>query len=230
MASEYLKWKARDEKPAPPPPPMTKQERALNWLHYHRLHLIAAAVVLWIAGSMLWNVLGIGQTKPDYIFAWIGGGELPQEAAAGLETALAALGEDVNGDGKVVVELRQYATDRGGEAETALYYNSAAHTQLLADLTAGESYFLLVEDPRSVQRNYQIFAIADGTPPAEDDYDAADKVLLWRDCPVLAGLDVDHGVLDGLYLGRRCFYEEKQAAAHEADAAFWDVLTEGAER
>ena len=107
MASEYLKWKARDEKPAPPPPPMTKQERALNWLHYHRLHLIAAAVVLWIAGSMLWNVLGIGQTKPDYIFAWIGGGELPQEAAAGLETALAALGEDVNGDGKVVVELRQ---------------------------------------------------------------------------------------------------------------------------
>lgn len=40
MASEYLKWKARNEKPAPPPPPMTKKEKRLNWLHYHKLHLI----------------------------------------------------------------------------------------------------------------------------------------------------------------------------------------------
>ena len=50
MAGEYLKWKARDEKPAPPPKPLTKKEKALNRLHYHRLHLIAAAAVLWIAG------------------------------------------------------------------------------------------------------------------------------------------------------------------------------------
>mgnify|MGYP007056200353 CR=1 FL=1 len=79
MASEYLKWKARDEKPAPPPRELTKKEKIKNWLHYHRLHLIAAAVVLWIAGSMLWNVLGIGQTKPDYVFAYIGRDSLPED-------------------------------------------------------------------------------------------------------------------------------------------------------
>lgn len=224
MASEYLKWKARDEKPAPPPPPMTKKEKALNWLHYHRLHLIAAAAVLWIAGSMLWNVLGIGQTRPDYVFAYIGRDTLPEDSAAALETVLSALGEDVNGDGKVVIELRQYATNRSGDVETALYYNSAANTQLLADLTAGDSYFFLAEDPQSVQRSYQIFADPDGSPPADGDYEAMDKVFPLSELPALSALD---GLSD-LYLGRRCFYEEKQAAEHEADAVLWAVLTKGA--
>ncbi len=224
MASEYLKWKARDEKPAPPPPELTKKEKARNWLYYHKLHLIAAAVILWIAGSMLWNVLGIGQTRPDYIFAYIGRDTLPENQAAALESALSALGEDVNGDGKVVAELRQYATDRSGDVETTLYYNSAANTQLLADITAGDSYFFLAEDPQSVQRSYQIFANLDGTPPADGDYEAADKVFRLGELPTLAELD---GLSD-LYLGRRCYYDEKQAAAQTANEAFWKVLTEGA--
>lgn len=224
MASEYLKWKARDEKPAPPPRELTKKEKLLNWLHYHKLHLIAAAVVLWIAGSMLWNVLGIGQTKPDYLFAYIGRDALPEDSAAALQTALSALGEDVNGDGRVVVELRQYATARSGEEETALYYNSAANAQLLADITAGDSYFFLTEDPQRVQRSYQIFARADGTPPAESDYEAMDKVYALAELPALEAPDG----LSGLYLGRRCFYDDKQVAAHAADAALWAILTEGA--
>lgn len=226
MASEYLKWKARDEKPAPPPRELTKKEKLQNWLHYHRLHLIAAAVLLWIAGSMLWNILGIGQTKPDYIFAYIGRDSLPEESAAALEAALSALGEDVNGDGKVVAELRQYATDRSGEAETALYYSSAANTRLLADITAGDSYFFLVEDPQGVQRSYQIFARLDGTPPADGDDEAMDKVFRLGDLPII---EVPDGLSD-LYLGRRCFYDEKQVAAQAANEALWNVLTEGASK
>lgn len=228
MASEYLKWKARNEKPAPPPPPMTKKEKLLNWLYYNKLYLIAGAVLVWILGSMLWSILGIGQVKPDYTFAFIGRDELPKEPAAALEAAFASLGEDTNGDGRVVVELRQYATNRSGEAETAMYYNLASNTQLLADMTAADSYFFLVEDPQSVQRAYQIFARADGTPPDEDDFDAMDKVFLWRDCPVLAELDIEQETVENLYLGRRCFYDEKQAEGQEANDAFWQVLTKGA--
>lgn len=224
MASEYFKWKARDEKPAPPPPELSKKEKARNWLYYHKLHLIAAAVILWIAGSMLWNVLGIGQTRPDYVFAYIGREVLPQETADALQQALETVAADKNGDGTVLVELRQYANDRSGDIETALYYNSADNTRLMADLTAGDSYFFLVEDPASVQRSLQIFANADGTPPAEDDYDAQGKVYPLSSLPALTLPEK----LPELYLGRRCFYDEKQAAGHEGDEAFWNVLTEGA--
>lgn len=223
MASEYLKWKARDERPAPPSPPMTKKERAQNWLHYHKLHLIVAAVLVWIAGSMLLNLFGIGQVKPDYRFAYIGGDTLSREDAEALKAAFAALGEDVNGDGRVTIELRQYATDRGGDLETALYFNSAEQTRLLADMTAGDSYFFLLEDPNAVQKSYQILADRDGTPPEETDFEAMDKVLR------LDALSLPVPELcSGLYLGRRCFYEEKQLAAHSADAAFWEILSRGA--
>lgn len=230
MASEYLKWKARNERPAPPPPPMTRKEKLLNWLHYNKLWLFAGAVVLWIAGSMLWNILGIGQTKPDVIVAYIGRDALDEETAEALEAALSSLCVDRNGDGKTTAELRQYATDRSGEPETAMYYNYAADTVLLADITAGESYLFLAEDPQGVQRAYQIFARADGTPPDDGDYSVTDKVFRWGDCPVLAGLDLDQAALENLYLGRRCFYEEKQAAEQAGNEAFWSALTEGATR
>ena len=36
---------------------------------------------MYIVGSILWNALGAGQIKSDYIFAYIGGG-LPEECAA----------------------------------------------------------------------------------------------------------------------------------------------------
>lgn len=224
MASEYLKWKARNEKPAPPPPPMTGREKFLNWLHYHKLHLIAAAVLLWIAASILWSAMGIGQTKPDYIFAYIGGDVLSEEVSSALKNALSSLGEDVNGDGKVAVELRQYALNRSGETETALYYNSAANAQLVADIESADSYFFVVEDPEAVQRSFQIFAMHDGTPPADSDFEAMDKVFRLGVLPALAELD---GISD-LYLGRRCFYDEKLAAAQSSNEAFWKLLTEDA--
>lgn len=228
MASEYLKWKARDEKPAPPPRELNKKEKLLNWLHYHRLHLLVGAVLLWIVGSMLWNVLGIGQTRPDVIAAYIGRDVLREDDARALEAALAAFAEDRNGDGKRVAELRQYATNRSGDLETAMYYNYAADTTLLADITAGESYLFLTEDPDGVQRAYQIFARADGSPPEESDYKAMDKVFRWGDCPALAGLDVEQSAFENLYLGRRCFYDEKQAAAQSGNELLWERLTEGA--
>lgn len=230
MASEYLKWKYRDVKPDEPPPPLTRKERLANWFYYYKWWIVVWAVLLYIIGSILWNALGIGRTKPDYIFAYIGSNELPEACAASLETELASLGKDVNGDGRVTVELRQYTTNHSGDIETAMYYNYAADVVLLADITNAESYFFLVEDAASLQNAYQILAQADGTPPEDGDYSAEDKVFLWSNCPVLSGLAVDQDPLKGLYLGRRCFYDEEQAENRDADADLWEAITEGAHR
>lgn len=230
MASEYLKWKYRDVKPNAPPPKRSRRERLGNWFHYHKLWIVVWVVILSVVGSMIWNVLGIGQVRPDYIFAYIGGNRLPEETAAALETELASLGEDVNGDGQVTVEVRSYALNRSGDPETALYYNYAANVTLIADITDAESYFFIVEEPTTVQNAYQIFARADGTPPGDDDFEVDDKVFRWSDCPLLSSLGINQEPLENLYIGRRCFYDEKQVKAQGANDAFWNVITKGAQR
>ena len=230
MASEYLKWKARDEKPAPPPRERTKKEKLLNWLHYNKLWLIIGAVLLWIVGSMLWNVLGIGQVKPDVIVAYVGRDPIPEESASAFETALAPLAEDRNGDGSVVVELRQYAVNRSGDPASVVYYNYAANTELMADITQAESYLFLAEDPEGVQLAYQIFSRDDGSPPEDEDYEAMDKVYRWGDCPALAALELDAAPFENLYLGRRCFYSEREAEVQRGNELLWERMIEGATR
>lgn len=229
MASEYLKWKYRDVKPNEPSPPLTRKEKLANWFYYYKWWIVVWAVLLYIVGSILWDALGIGQVKPDYIFAYIGSSALSEECAASLETGLASLGSDVNGDGRVSVELRQYTVGYSGDVETAMYYNYAADVVLAADLSQGESYFFLVEDPAGIQEAYQIFAQPDGSPPPDGDVSVEDKVILWRDCPALAGLEVDQERMEGLWIGRRCFYDAEQEQSHEADGAFWNTITKGAE-
>lgn len=108
MASEYLKKKYRDVKPDPPLV-LTKAQKRKNWWHYHKWHIAVAAVLLLSLGSIAWNVLS--RVEPDYRIAYVGTNALPDDTAAALEAGFAALGEDLNGDGRVAVHLEQYASN-----------------------------------------------------------------------------------------------------------------------
>ena len=220
----------------------TKKEKLLNWLHYHKIQLAAGALVLGVAGSMLWNVLGIGQIKPDYRFSYIGSRELAKETVSTLENALASFGDDLNGDGRVTVSITQHITADPTNTDNMMY-GYAADMTVLADITEGESTFFILEDPVSFQLSFQILSHPDGSIPAEDDFTALDKVFLWKDCPALASLELGmyednyldltetgeiQDLLPGLYLGRRYFYDPSQHNYPEADSALWRAMTEGA--
>lgn len=230
MASEYLKWKAQQEaqnREPEAPVVLSRKDKVANWFHYHWLWLVVGAAGVLFVGTVLWNLLGIGKIRPDYVFAYVGTETLTEEQATAFEEALSALGTDVNGDGRVKVTLHQYLTRQGGDAETALYFNQAADAKLLADITKGDSYFFLTDDPKELQRSYLILANADGSEPDEDDRNVSDKVYAWESCPALAGLNLDSNAFSGLSLGRRWF-SGSDANGHEADEALWELLTKGA--
>lgn len=220
----------------------TKFEKFQNWFYYHKFGLAAAVLVVWIAGSMLWNALGIGRTEPDYRFAYVGGRELTAETVEVLKTALASFGTDLNGDGRVTVSLTQHITSDSANSDNMMY-GYAAQMTVLADITAGESTFFLLEDPVSFQQSFQILAHPDGSIPAEDDFAAMDKVFLWKNCPALASLELGtyeeklldmtatgqiQDLLSGLYLGQRYYYIPEQQPYPEGENAFWQAMTEGA--
>ena len=220
----------------------TKKEKFQNWLYYHKWYLVVGAVVLHIAGSMLWNVLGIGQTKPDYNIAYMAGRRLTEEMVQTLEEGFAGFGQDLNGDGKVTVCLNQYIV-AGGESMENITHDYAAEMSMLADITEGLSTIFLLENPEQFQQNYQVLSHRDGTPPLEEDYSAADKVYRWSECPALTALDLGEytesylditetgtfqELLSGLYVGRRFFLDTQADPNPQATQLFWEAITAGA--
>ena len=238
MASEYLKWKYRDVQPWERRE-LTPAEKRRNWWHYHKWHVVIGVVLLGIAVDLAVHALGIGQVKPDYQVAYVGTNALPNDTAAAIESAFSALGEDLNGDGRVVVKLVQYASANGADAGVL----TSTEVALTADLMECESYFFLLEDPERFQISYHSLRRLDGSLPEDGDYSAEGTYLGWGQCPALAGTELGNysyevmgktvtGSSDelaaGLHLARRGFWTEKTTLYPEECGRLWDRLTEGA--
>lgn len=236
MASEYLKKKYRDVKPDAPIV-LTKAQKRRNWWYYHKWFVAAGGAVLLILGSIAWNALR--QVQPDYQVAYVGEHPLPEDTAAALEAELSALGEDLNGDGRVAVRLVQYASS----SETDPGAAASAEVRLMADIVECESYFFLLEDPERFQQTYHALCRLDGTLPAEGDLSGEGTSLAWSQCPVLSGIDLgqyayslmgrtatgDSGQLvSGLFIARRGFRTEKTVPYPQGCDALWEKITEGA--
>lgn len=237
MASkEYRDWIARDVKKEEERE-LTPKERRRNWWYYYKCWVLGGIVLLVILIQLAISALGIGKTYPDYQIAYVGSYPLPDATAQAVCAAMESLGEDLNGDGSVTVQLNQYAA---GSAEAL----AAAEVRLMVDLSECESYFLLLEDPDEFQRKQQCLALPDGGCPDVYDLTGMDKVFRWDALPALSSqalgqyealipgesLLIDNQeLLSGLYLGRRCFYAENknQVYSPEGCARLWDKITEG---
>lgn len=236
MASEYLKKKYQDVKPDAPAK-LTTAEKRKNWWYYHKWYVGAVLLLAAVIVSIIWPI--VNRVTPDYQVAYVGEVPLPKDAAAALEEALASLGEDLNGDGKVLVELRQYVSGSDADAATLM----AAEVSLIADVSEQESFLFLLEDPAAFQERYHTLCRLDGSLPEEGDDSVENSVLAWDECPVLAGLDLgdysydlfggtisgDSGALySRLFIGRRGFWREDEDPALQAGyTALWEKLTEG---
>lgn len=238
MASEYLKWKYRDVQRREAAV-QTPAEKRKNWWHYHKWHAATGLALAVLGVYLVCQALGVGQVRPDYQVAYVGTDALPDAAAAAIESAFAALGEDLNGDGRVVVRLNQYPSAKGIDPGLA----ASGQVALMADLLECESYFFLLEDPGPFQASYHVLCRLDGSRQEEGPWTAEGTYLPWNQCTSLAGMELSGysdellggtaegegaGLVSGLYLARRGFWTEKTAAYPEGCAALWEKLTEGA--
>ena len=165
-----------------------------------------------------------------------------------MQDALVPFCSDLNGDGKVVVQISQYTVDFSGEESNAdAYYQMAGVTQLSAEVTGGETFLYILQDPAGFEKNTGVLRYRDGTQPddAETLPDDAwqQMVYRWSDCPVLTGLALgqyegytlmdsltgdNQDVLANLYIGARGVWDDKNADKFAAGEALWQQLTAGA--
>ena len=237
MASEYLKWKYRDEKPREKRE-LTPAEKRKNWWYYHKWHVVGGAALVFLAAALLYQMLGIGEIRPDYQFAYVAQYALPDETVEALEAELAKLGTDQNGDGKVTVFVNQYPL-----ASTDPQMVMAIQVKLMADLSDYKSCFFLLDDPEQFQKDYQVLCRLDGSLPEDGDFSAEGTYLLWDDCPALAGLDLGtysleligeetpgdgNETMHGIAVARRGFWTEQTVDYPEGCQALWSAMTAGA--
>ena len=249
MASEYLKWKYKDVKPDPKKE-YTKKELRANWWDYNLIWVIVgivgALILFFIIKDMFFR------TKPDYEVALIAANAPEEETQDALKARIAELGEDLNGDGKVAVELYIYDVDFSDPDEdySDMERREAVMTRLTVDLTSGDVFLILVDQPEAFQARFGILSYLDGTAPdAEGDrYDASnwrDMVYRWEDCPVLKGMDLGtftrfmdptempidgQTAMEGLYVGRRGIFFDKDKERFAGAERLWQALTAGAVR
>ena len=246
MAGEYVRWLARDVKPVEKKE-LTPEEKRRNWWDYHKWHVVIAIVCLIFAADLVSDVVRNARNEPDYTIAYVGVTALPDELVAAVEEAIATQGEDLNGNGKVQVELVQYQlfdenTDvnpaqREENAERA--YN--ASMLLTLNIETLESMIYLLEDPAHFGSTYPILCHTDGALPGEGS--DAPMYYLWQDCPVLAGLELGtfevpgiHGAIEGdcqkamsgIAVARRGIWDDEPGEKVHGAIRLWEKLTEGA--
>ena len=219
----------------------TRKERWANWWDYN----LKWVIILGIAAAFV-GYCFIGQyfltTHADYNVAVVAPHYLPEATQTALQDALAAYGEDRNGDGKVVVKLNLYTMDFGNE-ESDAYLDMAGTTKLSTDIQGVLSSIFILYDPAGFQSTTGTLRYLDGSLPQSDaDSDWWNMVYRWTDCPVLAGLDLgeyradtthaqggdSQTYLADFYVGMRGAWntgtEENLAGGEE----LWQALTAGA--
>lgn len=241
-----MAWVTKDsqeEYEAPPAPRnYTKQEKAANWWHYQKWYVIAGVVAVIIVAWIVRDV--VFQVKPDYEVGYVGQSELPPDTVEALQTTLASFGEDLNGDGKVVVTVNQFTVDFNDSDNTDAYTQMAGVTKLSADLSTEKgSYLFLLQDPEGFEAQIGALQYLDGTLPPDGSTDWEKMVYRWSDCPVLAGLDLgqytgltvmddttgeNQDLLADLYVGLRGNWREKEEDTYQANLTLWQALTAGA--
>lgn len=260
MASEYIKWQLeqeeKDKASAPASPekkPLTGKEKASNWFYYNKWFLLVGLVLLIFAARLVF-IMTHPDPSPDYRIAYAGTKDLPDETAAALEKAFTEMGEDVNGDGRILVRISQYVVQAWADEDTPEeapasgsadpYADLAGAATLMADLQEGESIIFLMEDPEGLQERFAFLSYLDGSVPPEG-ASAQGCYLSWKDCPCLRSLPLgtftwyqgneervtdSQDLLSSLYLGRRIISREEPSAEVLASDRLWETITRGASR
>lgn len=172
-----------------------------HWLTYNGKWVALIAVILLLGVYLERN--NSESVPADHIVTWVGCTELTEEEEEAITAAMEAVSTDENGDGEVIVTIRQFAidfrVDATEEAAEETYYNTL---KLLNQLNDADSYLFLMDDPEKFQFNTGVLQYLNGDISGEEDNYECEN---WAEMCVAWSYD---GFDRTVYLGRRALFEE----------------------
>ena len=184
-----------------------------NFWYYHKLHVLIAIVIVSLLVFFVHDMTS--RVNPDYEIGMITQTTYSTEAADQLESQLAKFGEDLNGDGKVVVQVNSYTVTDSSSSSQNVDPNAqmAGFVKLSADFSEGTSMIFITDDAsfQAEQSKAQLFSYLDGSTPAEG---AKDYNKMWKSlnaCKALTNPKVaiadgkSQNLFNGLRISMRTF-------------------------
>lgn len=219
----------RPEQPAPMQ--NTPKKKWENFWYYHKWHVVVLLFVLFLAFIMIRDAMS---PKADYQIGMITAYSAPQEAINQMQKEIVKYGEDLNGDGRVMVQINNYVItpkDSGSEVEIA------NQVKLDADLAAGQSMLFLTDEDSFLEQQGQqhMFAKSDGSKPGPGEENSEEVRVPLADVKALSGLtyreDDGDDLMKGLGLSLRLYQgtsvEGKEDDYRDASLRLFRKLKEG---
>lgn len=120
-----------------------------NFWFYYKKHILIGLSVLLAAGYLLFQTAGA--PEPDYHIGLVQASPCTETELHSREARFAAAGEDLNGDGQVLVQIHTYFVDLSDDSPNAGVNNAQTVSALDADLIGGISGMFLLEDVDTFQ-------------------------------------------------------------------------------
>lgn len=121
--------------------PQTPKEKRQNFWYYHKWHLLIGIAVAILLGFIIYDFAL--KVEPDYQIGLITEYDVPQADIQDMESKLALGAKDRNGDGKVVVQVSNYAL---GDSKTNPQISAANVTRLMGDFTTYSNMLFICDD------------------------------------------------------------------------------------
>lgn len=165
----------------------TKKSKWVNFWYYHKWHVIIGVVVCLIIAGFAKDMLS--KVEPDYQIALMTQDTYPSDVLESLQNQIAKYGKDLNGDGKVVIQINNYVVKHGDDAKKADYNQQMAGVvKYTSDLQNIDSVIFITDD-KSFLNEPSIFSYLDGTKPKENAKDYEKMKIAWEKCKILPKLN-----------------------------------------
>lgn len=121
-----------------------------NFWFYYKKHLLISLAFLLAAGYLA--AQKAGTPEPDYHIGLVKAVPCTEEQLLDWEARFAAAGEDLNGDGQVLVKIHTFFVDLADDSPNAGVTNAQTVSALDADLIGKVSGIFLLEDVETFRR------------------------------------------------------------------------------
>lgn len=121
-----------------------------NFWFYHKNHVLIGLAVLLVLAYL--GVQKARTVQPDYHIGLVRSVPCTDQELQALETRFTAAGEDLNGDGEILIKIHTYYVDLADSSPDAGVSNAEVVQALDADLIGGMSGIFLLEDVDTFQQ------------------------------------------------------------------------------